>query len=276
MLLYVGGSLSTNYSPDLKLNVLESFFSIGRRELKYDKNYVKSFFLDSGAYSAYTQKKVINLDAYINYIKRNKAKIDYYANLDEIYNPEKSKENLLKMEAEGLNPLPVYHYGEPFDIFRKMCEKYEFIALGGMVPISTKNLTLWLDEVFQYICNKDGTPSKKIHGFGMTTLELLKRFPWFSIDSVSPILTAAMGGIWNYNGQLISVARKEEIPLSTKLYLDNKFKNKHEIMKGFDYNKIRNDYKARIIINLRFIMKLEKELTDNPPKFINRQNKLFE
>lgn len=275
MKIFIGGTLSTRYSLDLKLNVLESFFTIGRKELKIDKEYVKSLFIDSGAYSAWSQKKSINLDNYINYIKRNKDKIDYYANLDEIYNPEKSAQNLAKMESEGLNPIPVYHYGERFKIFEEMCKKYNLIALGGMVPISTKDLIPWLDDIFSYICDKEGNSIKKLHGFGMTTLELMKKYPWFSVDSISPIITAAMGGIFNHDGQIISVAQKKQIPYAIQLYLKKELKNQHQLLGDFDFDKIRRSYKARIIINLRFIMKLEEELIKNPPRFIQKQNKFL-
>ena len=275
MLIFVGGILNTQYSPDLKLNILESYFTIGRRELKIDKDYCKHFFLDSGAYSAWSQKKNINLDYYIDYLKRNFNKIDWYANLDEIGNATKSQENLLKMEAEGLKPIPVYHYGEDFNVFKKMCDKYDFIALGGMVPISTKELIPWLDHTFEYICEKDGSTKKKIHGFGMTTFDLLVKYPWFSVDSVSPIMTAAMGGIFFENGKVIDVSRSSQIPLSVKMYLENQFGNKKESMKEFDYDSIRNNYKTRIIINLRYVMDLEKKLTDNPPRYKNNQGKLL-
>ena len=282
MRIFVGGATNTNYSPDLKLNTLESYFFVSRKELKIDPTYIKEFFLDSGAFSAWSQKKVINLRGYIDYIKRNFNKIDYYSNLDEIYNSKKSAENLAIMEAQGLKPIPVYHYGESFKIFKDLCSKYDFIALGGMVPISTKNLIPFLNDCFEYICNKDGNTNKKIHGFGMTTLELMKKYPWFSVDSISPIITGAMGGIYNSHGQVISVARKKDIPPSTKIYLGEEQDwlsltkiEKNPLIDDFTFEDIRNKYKVRIIINLRYIMKLEKELTENPPKYINNQSKLF-
>jgi len=275
MQIYVGGVLNTRYAQDIKLNILESFYAIGRRELKIDKDYCKSFFLDSGAFSAWSQKKSINLDNYITYLKKNKDKINYYANLDEIGNAEKSQQNLERMEKEGLKPIPVYHYGENIEVFKKMCDKYPFIALGGMVPISTQNLIPWLNEVFAYICEKDGSTKIKIHGFGMTTFNLLTKYPWYSVDSVSPIMTAAMGGLYTEDGKTISVARSSKIPYSIQLYLKGELNNKKDSMKEFSFDTIRSSYKARIIINLRYIMELEEKLTENPPRYKNNQIKLL-
>lgn len=282
--IFIGGGLSVNYDSSLYLNVLESFFALNRKKLNINRGYVKRFFLDSGAFSAWSKKRKINLDRYIQYILDNKREIDYYANLDVIYNSEESQENLDVMEAVDLHPIPVYHYKEDFNIFKEFCEKYEYIALGGMVPISTPRLIPFLDEVFEYICDEDGTTKKKIHGFGMTTLELMKRYPWYSVDSISPILTGAMGGVYNEQGQVVSVAWSKHIPETTKIYLGDvnpkiewtnvKFK-KNPFMQGFNFDKIRDDYKARVTINLRYMMALEKELTDNPPRFKSFQKRLI-
>lgn len=275
MKIYVGGVLNQRLAPDLKLNILESYFAIGRRDLKIDSGYCKSFFLDSGAFSAWNSNKSINLANYINYLKLNKDKINHYANLDEIGNPVKSQENLLKMEAEGLKPMPVFHYGEDLKIFDEMRKKYEYIALGGMVPISTKVLKVWLDSVFERMCEKDGSTKTKIHGFGMTTLELMKRYPWYSVDSVSCTMSAINGAIFNDDGKVIPLGRGERIPYQTELYLKGLGDKKHSCQKELTYDQLRTSDKARMIINLRFFMKLEEELTLNPPRYINNQGKLL-
>lgn len=285
MEIYIGSGSQLNYASDLRLNVLESFFAIRHKQLKKKKDFVKKFFLDSGAFSAYTQKKGIDLNQYISYIKDNNDKIDYYANLDEIYNPEKSAQNQAKMESEGLKPIPVYHYGENLKIFKKMIDKYNYIAIGGMVPISTQKLIPFLDECFGCVCNKEGNTEKKIHGFGMTTLELMERYPWASVDSVSPILTAAMGGVYNEHGQVISLARKRSISMMSKLYLkeectplikvnENNIKT-NPFLQDISFFELRYKYKARIIVNLRYFMALEKTLTENPPRYKNHQTKLL-
>lgn len=288
MYIFIGGGLSLNYHSDVKINVLESYFSTKGRYLN-KRNHVKKLFLDSGAYSAYTQKITIHLGSYIEYIKKNLDKIDIYANLDEIYNPKKSEENLHLMEKAGLHPLPVYHYGENIEILKKMVEEYDFIALGGMVPVSTNQLIPFLDEAFLQICDKEGRAKVKVHGFGMTTLRLMKRYPWWSVDSISPILTGAMGGVYNEKGQVINVGRKVilNLPETVKFYLGGDIDKETEealpidklktnpLIGEFTFPEIINNYKARIVINLRYIMKLEKELLENPPVFKQYQKKLL-
>lgn len=157
----------------------------------------KIFFLDSGAFSAYTQGATIPIEDYISFIKRNEHRIDIYANLDVIGSPEGTWQNQLIMEESGLLPLPVFHFDEPTSYLRRYIKQYDFIALGGMVPISTPNLIFWLDTIFsEFICDKNGMPKVKVHGFGMTTQSLLLRYPWYSVDSTYPIINGAMGRVF--------------------------------------------------------------------------------
>lgn len=157
-----------------------------------------SLFLDSGAFSAKTKGVEINLQEYIKFIKDNDDYIDHYANLDVIGSAEKSFENQLTMEKAGLHPIPCFHYGEPVEYLKRYIDKYDYIALGGMVIGSTTALTDWLDYIFaEFICDKKTfLPKVKVHGFGMTSLPLMLRYPWFSVDSTSWVLTGRFGGVY--------------------------------------------------------------------------------
>jgi hypothetical protein len=172
-------------------------------ETKNKKNKV-NLFLDSGAFSAFSQNAEINIHEYIAFIKKNKKYIDVYANLDVISSKtitvEKSAEGTLRnqklMEKAGLSPLPCFHFGEPIKYLENYIKKYKYVALGGMVPISNKDLKPWLDHLYlKHICDRDGMPKVKIHGFGMTSLTLMLRYPWWSVDSTSWVVTGRMGGI---------------------------------------------------------------------------------
>jgi hypothetical protein len=127
-----------------------------------------SFFLDSGAFSAWSKGIKINIQDYIKFIKDNKDYIDIYAILDDIKDPKITLQNQKIMEESGLNPLPCYHYGEDIKYLKYYIENYDYIAIGGMVPISNKDLIIWLDNIFsKYICDFNGYPKIKIHGFGL-------------------------------------------------------------------------------------------------------------
>lgn len=155
-----------------------------------------SLFLDSGAFSAFTKGVTIDIQEYIEFIKENQDVIEVYANLDVIGDPAGTLENQKIMEAAGLSPLPCFHYGEPLEYLKDYLARYDYLALGGMVPISTADLILWLDEIFgKYICDQQGYPKIKIHGFGLTSLRLMLRYPWYSVDSTSWVMTGRMGSV---------------------------------------------------------------------------------
>lgn len=165
-------------------------------KMKRKKNKV-NLFLDSGAFSAWSQGEEIDIQEYIEFIKEHKDVIEVYANLDVIGDPEATWENQLIMEEAGLSPLPCFHYGSPEKYLKRYVEKYEYISLGGMVPVSTPALIEWLDPIWtDYITDSQGMPKVKVHGFGLTSLKLMMRYPWYSVDSTSWVVTGRLGSIY--------------------------------------------------------------------------------
>lgn len=155
-------------------------------------------FLDSGAFSAFSQEVTIDIKEYIEFIKKYEDKLEVYANLDVIGDPAATFRNQITMERAGLRPLPTFHYGEDVSWLKKYLAKgYEYIALGGMVPISNTDLLPWLDETFvNHLTDSKGMPIVKVHGFGMTSFRLMLRYPWYSVDSTSWIITGRTGGVY--------------------------------------------------------------------------------
>lgn len=169
------------------------------------------FFLDSGAYSAWSRGTVIDIDAYCAFIRANIERIEVYASLDVIPGApgrhattkeredaaEASWSNYLYMVREGLDPLPVYHYGEPERFLERMLDYgCEYIGIGGLVGIPAAHRMTWLDRVFERITDVEGKPIVKTHGFGMTAVPLIFRYPWYSIDSTTWIKITASGSIY--------------------------------------------------------------------------------
>jgi len=112
----------------------------------------------------FTGKIKIDINEYISFIKENKDKIEVYANLDVIGNYEATEKNQQYLEASGLRPLFTFHFGSPVEKLKNAVEKYDYIALGGLVPHSKnrKRLQNWLDRCFAVIGTKC-----KVHGFGI-------------------------------------------------------------------------------------------------------------
>ena len=174
------------------------------------------FFLDSGAHSLYTQEVIAKGHSdgykffktkefkqyrkeYAKYVKRNLDWIDYYVNIDVIFNPELSWENLKYLEGKGIYPIPVIHYGTDTKWVEKHLEEgYEFIGLGGLgQEVNAKQYKAWADRVFDILQpNKEEPPLVKTHGFAMTSYSLMKRYHWWSVDSASWTKAGSYGMIY--------------------------------------------------------------------------------
>jgi hypothetical protein len=169
------------------------------------------FFLDSGAYSAWTRGAQIDIDEYIAFIRCNIEHIEVYASLDVIPGrpgrasteaqrhqaAEQSWANYLYMVRDGLDPIPVFHYGEDFKYLERMLAfGCTYIGIGGLVSVTGPNRMSWLDRVFARLTDAGGHPLVRTHGFGMTSIPLIFRYPWFSVDSTTWIQVTANGAVY--------------------------------------------------------------------------------
>lgn len=201
MKIYCAGGGPTYGKLDCFTRQLKSYY-LTRTRPSYMEHIMRKkqkldLFIDSGAYSAMTQQAVIKLDDYIAFIQQYKDHLTLYANLDVIGDPVETLRNQNRMEAAGLSPLPCFHFGEPVKYLKYYLDRYEYIAFGGMVGRERHALKNWLDEIWSdYILDRDGFPRWKIHGFGLTSLPFMIRYPWYSVDSTSWVMGSRMGSIF--------------------------------------------------------------------------------
>lgn len=180
--------------------VLESFHYMKSSMVKEIRSDKQTIFLDSGAFSMFTQGVKVDLASYANYIKNHSDIIHVASNLDAIGagNEQLSYDRQKQLEDMGVDIKPVHHVRDHDEwLVRYLEEGYDYIFLGGMVPENTPTLMKWLDDMWsKYLTNPDGTPKVKVHGFGLTTLSLMTRYPWYSVDSTSWVMTSRFGSIF--------------------------------------------------------------------------------
>lgn len=175
-----------------------------------------SLFIDSGAYSLYTEKVQKSkdrdkhkffetdefwsyVDEYAEFLKSHKKDIDTYVNVDVLFKPESSWKVQKYLEDKyGLSPMPVIHFGAPLYWIEKYLNdpRYDYIGLGGSGQVSSINFMPWADAVFELICDTpDRLPKVKVHGFALTSPRLMLRYPWYSVDSTSWLVFSRMGRV---------------------------------------------------------------------------------
>lgn len=275
---------------------------------------IKYHFLDSGAFTLATkaQQKAIDMktfydsekfyryiDSYAAFIKKYSLAIHFYANLDVIGNPELTWRNQQYLEKEhGLKPVPVVHFGTEMKWLLFYLERYDFIGLGGLVGAPQPASTKWLDMCFDIICSTPNRlPCVKIHGFGVTGLSRLMRYPWYSVDSTSWARVAGLGQIYvprKTKGEFDFLKRPIIVPISQENptvqnggghFLSFSAQEKKAIIDWLDYIQIPlgdkdtpgvcNHSGSRRRANLYFFDMLAKEVSKHERPFYLRKKGLL-
>ena len=182
--------------------------------------------LDSGAYSAYTRGVHIDEDEYIAFCVRYQKHFSRIIVLDTIppkteEQKEKDKEDRyayrrafdttsaeaaeqgaarsyaawVRMREAGIkNCTPVFHRFERLDWLKRYLEEgADYICLGPGAYSRHEQKRQWLDQCFGVICSADGRPKVGVHGLAITSVELIMRYPWTSVDSAAWAIRAGYG-----------------------------------------------------------------------------------
>lgn len=192
--------------------------------------------LDSGAFSIWREgTEDVNLDEYIDFAlmlqEEELFKSLVFVSLDKIPGTVKreatvnelkeavtiSLNNYNQMKERGVkNVLYVYHLGEPIEWLGKVLDAgANYIGLGGLARGAGSGARKrWLDSVFSYLKNY---PDVGTHGFGVTASSLVLKYPWRSVDSVTPFLEPGYGSVSVFDETDKKMARKYVSGVSDKM-----------------------------------------------------------
>lgn len=276
---------------DVLPNILESYHYIGsQRYVDQMREDGAKVFLDSGAFSAHTLGVAIDLPTYCDYIKRNsdlwrlEDGTAMFSVLDGIGDPLQTYRNQLHMEALGARPLPCFHFGEDERYLEWYVQNYDYITIGGMVGRSTEVLFKWLDRIWnKYLVDGSGKPKVKTHAFGITSVSIMERYPWHSVDSSSWIQSAAFGGIVTPKWGNLSVSEKSpsrhdagrHISTLNPVEQDQVLRMLEE--QGFTYERLSTVYESRAAYNLWSygVVNAMMNAANNYEKFTAQVQELF-
>lgn len=304
MELYCVGPEKSNImavaSEELGHNMLFSYFD--RKAVDKYRDMVAShgkLFIDSGAFSAWTLGKVINVDEYIKWINDRADYIDLYGQVDVIPGdrnsgrlptPEevreaaqKTWENYLYMRPKMKKPeglLYTFHVGEPIEFLKQALEWTDengnhipYIALGGMVGKTVEVRDRFLKQCFEAI-EKSSNPNVKVHAFGMTDRNLLMKYPITSADSTSWIMTGAVGSIMSDVGTITVSSQQINLATHYSHLPKDALKQFEESIKeyGFTLDELAESRDKRIMHNARYMKKKFAEIEYKPAV---KKRKLF-
>ena len=159
---------------------------------------VNKIVADSGAWSAAKGTSDLTIEQVIAYLKEHGDKFDHYFNFDTDFSDhgfENNIANQIKMEREGLNPIPVVHNFDDEEIdYYVRSGKYSWLALGSSQTTNFEYLKYAVDRIKTW-----GNPNIKIHWFGGSRFDWLVQTPIASCDTSSWAKTGGYGIInyWN-------------------------------------------------------------------------------
>ena len=148
----------------------------------------RSIALDSGGYQLQTlgrrAPKWINPHQYALWLNHALSKygdkIDCYFTLDGVRNAQETCQNQRFLEACGLKPVPIWHYGEEIRCLECFCRRYKLIGVGGIGKAYANSTEL--RKLFTLLGKL--YPEVKFHslGMGLTAVKFARLLKPYSID----------------------------------------------------------------------------------------------
>ena len=300
-LFFAGAEAFPDICIQEKVNMLISYY-YGKAKIDsfIEKNFQAKLFVDSGAFTAWTNHVTLNVDEYCAWLNKYRDYIYLFGQVDSIPGDingaptkeqvneaaQKTWENYLYMRSKVDRPeglLYTFHVGEPFEYLERALEWTDengnhipYIAFGGMVRKTYLVKKNFLDKCFEII-KKSSNPHVKVHAFGMTSFDLLERYPIESADSTSWIMTGANGGIATDYGVVTVSANQKHLPdhythLPQEAIEDFNLKLQKF---GFGTDQLGEDYKARLVYHLRYFKDRWDNITPMSIKDFKIKKKLF-
>lgn len=156
-----------------------------------------SLIIDSGAYSAFTQGKAIDVKEYSDFCIKHDELITKSVNLDVIdpQGPEvaaqRGMENFDYMMGRDIDAMPVFHARERTEWLDQMLNKgAKYIGLSGTSLVSPTENKAWHKLIWSYATDSEGKALADFHAFGDTAEHSMLSYPWYSADSATWMIQA--------------------------------------------------------------------------------------
>lgn len=196
--------------------ILESFFYVDE-DMERLLPHFGDFLLDSGAFT-FMSGTVGSIDwngyikRYADFIVRNDIKKFFELDIDSVVGYSKVKEFRRDLEKLTSRPcIPVWHVSRGMDEFKRMCEEYSYVAIGGIV---SKEIKPDKYNLLPVLIKEAHKRKAKIHGLGFTALNWLPICHFDSVDSTAWTTGNRFGYLYYFDGKTM---KKKDAPKGHKL-----------------------------------------------------------
>lgn len=187
-------------------NILQSFYYCNDFTEKTIIPNCKRFMLDSGAFTFFSQGGSIDWHSYIKkyaeFICKNKVDLFFELDIDSLIGYDKVLYYRDRLEhLTGKQSIPVWHKSRGQAEFVKMCERYDYVAVGGIV---SREITQREYKYFPQLISIAHEHGAKIHGLGFTNLKGITQYHFDSVDSTAWVSGNRFGGVYKFNGKTMT------------------------------------------------------------------------
>ena len=196
--------------------ILESFFYADTDTERLLPHF-GDFMLDSGAFT-FMQGKGGKPDfdeyaeRYGDFINRNHVQKYFELDIDVVVGYDRVKKIRQKLEKlTNRQCIPVWHLSRGLDDFKRMCDEYSYVAIGGIV---SKEITSDKYNALPVLIAEAHKRNAKIHGLGFTALDWLRKCHFDSVDSTAWTTGNRFGYLYYFDGKTM---KKKDVPKGHRL-----------------------------------------------------------
>lgn len=225
MNVYLAGNIGDEKWRNYNVSVLESAYYVTPKIEKLIPHF-PNFLLDSGAFTFFSSGKKVDWLEYVDYycdlINRTDVKLFFELDIDSLV----GLPNVIKLRKEiekqtNKQPIPVFHLSRGISQFKRDCDEYPYVALGGIVSGEWSKTQ---QSKFPWFINEAHARGAKIHGLGYTSLEGLKKYHFDSVDSTAWTTGNRFGYVYKFeNGTMKQIPIPKGKRMITNAVAQNNF-----------------------------------------------------
>ena len=220
-------------------SILESFYTINDWQKQLIPK-LKSFLLDSGAYTFLGTKKQQKIDfdnyveQYAEFINKNDIKLFFELDIEEIIGMSEVERLRAKLERlTNKQCIPVWHKTRSKDYYVSLTKEYPYVALGGFAGKEIDFKTY--KQALPWFIDTAHQNGAKIHGLGLTKTEVIFNYNFDSVDSTTWLNGAKYGIIYFFDGSKLKRLEAVSMGKRGKDYRYNNLHNLNEWLKLCKY-----------------------------------------
>ena len=189
--------------PEEQPAILVSYLQLREWQRWQPRLPYRQWILDSGVFTARTQGREIDVDAYADAcleLMETDPTLAEIISVDtgayEEGNWRPTARNTERLWNRGVPAIPAFHFKEPWPVLEGYAREYPKVAIGGLVGLAEPIKVRYAKECFARVW------PKPIHGLGVGGRKSIMAVPWHSVDSTNWSTSAQRHGNWVHYGRM--------------------------------------------------------------------------